>query len=164
MMPRAFITLRCVMLALLLGLPLFARGATTPATGRTNAPAASTNAPVEIPKSTFVLPGEGSAGRDPFYPKSVRINSMIATKKPGDKKAPPAPVAALKLSGISITPGGQALAIINGTTFAAGDELTVPGTTGGRVRVLCVEVRPDDQTAVVEIAGERKELRLATKK
>ncbi|MSU57486.1 MAG: hypothetical protein EXS35_04780 [Pedosphaera sp.] len=162
---RASISNRFALPALGLALALVsvAQGATTNVTspGKTNAPAASTNAaPAEIPlpRSVFVLPTKPSEGRNPFFPKST-ITTFVTTKPAADK--PVSAIADLKLGGLSGTVE-HPLAIINGVTFGKGDENTVP-VPSGRVRVLCIEIRLKDEIVVVEANGERKELKLRAK-
>jgi hypothetical protein len=128
---------------------------------RTSAPAANAGvAPVEEPiaRSVFVIPAQPSEGRDPFYPKTIRLRTAAL-----DTKVKPTTtiVADLKLNGLSGT-AERPLAVINGVTFGNGDENPVP-VSGGKVRVQCIEVRLRDETAIVEVAGERRELRLRMK-
>jgi hypothetical protein len=159
---RAHNSLRFALLALSLAmLPGVASAATNTAPGRTNAPGGGTNAPAEvpIPVSTFAMPGGGN--KDPFYPKSGRIESInvAPTPKKGPTVAPA--VATLKLGGVSGTKE-RPFAVINGLTFSPGEEKTVL-TASGKVNVLCIEVRPEEKVAIVEISGQRKELRMSTK-
>jgi hypothetical protein len=161
MMPRALISYRVALLALGMALTLTVGAATSTPVGRTNAPAAGTNAALAeatIPQSVFAVPGQGGQGRDPFFPKSIRLDRVTSTTQ---TNRPAAPTGAVKLSGLSGTPE-RPLAIINGVTFGNGDESNVlVGTT--RVRLVCIEVRLKDETVLVEIAGERKELRMRSK-
>jgi hypothetical protein len=127
-----------------------------PGASRAKADVASAEAPV--PQSVFMIPAQPSEGRDPFYPRTIRLRTASNTQT--NRVSAPA-VADLKLNGLSGTPE-RPLAVINGVTFGKGDENVVPLPTG-RVRVLCIEVRLRDEAAVVEVAGERKELRLRQK-
>jgi len=96
-----------------------------------------------------------SSGRDPFFPKSTRLN--LATRAGEDNSQP---VVALVLSGFSGS-AGRRFAIINNRTFAAGEENEVV-TASGRVRIRCVEIRSN--TAVITIGGgEKIELRLPSR-
>ncbi len=107
-----------------------------------------TNQPV--PKSAFAIPAKPVDGRDPFYPASDRLFGLKIAPK-----ATAAPVnTAIVFNGISGSKD-RPFAMINGHTFAEGEEAPV-NTAGGRVRVLLVAIK--DDRAVVEIAGERREL------
>jgi len=101
-----------------------------------------------IPKSIYVPPSTRSEGRDPFFP------NRFAT-------APtPTPVqttgVVLVLNGISGTPQNP-FAIINNRTFAKGEEQEVP-SSAGRVLVRCVDIK--ENTVIVDVDGQRQELRL----
>ena len=138
-------------------------GPTNPPAGKTNVPTAiGTNpTPTEIPisPSVFVSPGPGNSGKDPFFPKSIRLPG--ANVNPTN---PPVKVAAeLSLNGISGTPA-RPLAIINSRTFSAGEEGEVPTSSGTRVRILCVEIRFEQETVVVEVDGARRELKFRGRK
>lgn len=113
--------------------------------------AAATNAPVVIPKSVFIIPKNPRQGRDPFFPSSTRLFAQAATKNTTELAA-----AEVMLNGVSGGPGHR-LAIINGETFGEGDEAQIK-TPSGRVRVKCLEIGQD--SALVEIAGQRRELHL----
>ena len=126
--------------------------------GKTNAPGTgiATNAPAEqpIPQSVFVVPSSPQDGKDPFFPNSKR---MIVVN-PGKTK--PAPVAAdLAVKGFSGTKA-RPLVVINNHTFEIGGEGEVMTGSGARVHVRCLEIRPDDLTAVVEVAGQQQTLRM----
>jgi len=112
-----------------------------------------------IPKSSFILPKKPSEGRDPFFPKSTWIYDRNQTVKP---VVTPAPVADLTLKGISGTTQ-QPLAIINNVTFAAGEELDVM-TKAGKMSIRCIEINMDAGTVLVQVGGERRQLRLAPSK
>jgi len=109
-----------------------------------------TNAPVEIPQSVFVMPTNPQEGRDPFFPESTRVYSAAMTTK----KPPSAPLL-LTLNGINIT-SEHKLAMINGRTFAEGEEGEI-STPNGRVQVRCVQI--NETSVIVEAGGERRELR-----
>ena len=103
-----------------------------------------------VPKSSFGIPAKPQDGHDPFFPVSDRLFAVKTTPKP-----PSAPAASgIVFNGIS---GAQdrRFAMINGHTFAEGEEASV-NTIAGRIHVLLVAIKGD--TAVVEIAGERREL------
>lgn len=78
------------------------------------------------------------------------------------KTAPVASAVELTLKGISGT-AAEPLAIINTTTFTTGEELDV-FTTAGRMRVRCLEINMVTGTALVQVGGDRRELRLQPKK
>jgi hypothetical protein len=117
------------------------------------AAAGSNAAPAQIviPKSLFVIPSSPREGTDPFFPKVGRpIQPPVVTQTS-------TPVAVdLHLKGFSGTPQ-QPLAIINNKTFAAGEEGDL-NLASGRVHLRCVEIKSD--SVVIEIGGERRELRL----
>jgi hypothetical protein len=138
------------------GLPAFA--AQTEAKlpgGVVTASDAAARLDASVPKSVFVVPKDPSQGQDPFFPTSAR--------KPGSSSAvskssisAPIKYGDLFYKGFSNL-GGHPLAIINTHSFAVGEEAEVTaGTT--RVRVRCLAIAPD--RVVVEIGGERRELRL----
>ena len=160
--PHHFISRR---LPLLTGLFLAAAGAlagpTNSPAGKTNAPAAAHAAPAEAPitPSIFLTPGPGNPGKDPFFPRSVRIDPVLVAPT----NAPATFGADLVLSGISGTPA-RPLAIINTRTFSPGEDGEVPTATGARVRLLCVEINFQQQTALVEVAGARRELKFRGRK
>ena len=108
-----------------------------------------------VPQSSFALPKKRDEGRDPFFPKSTRVYGVDATVKP----VIATPVAELTLKGISGTPE-QPLAIINTTTFSAGEENDVI-TKAGRMRIRCVEINMAAGTVLVQVGAERKVLQLA---
>lgn len=133
--------------------------AVTPAAGTNtvaNPPAAGTNAVATvqpIPQSVFTIPTSKEEGRDPFYPKSDRL---LSGSEPGKPVAASAPVFTLVLNGLS-GPEGHRLAMINGYTLATGEEGDVP-TAAGRIHVRCLTIR--NESALVEVAGEKRELHL----
>ncbi len=127
------------------------RADSRPNTPRTAA-SASNAAPAEIviPKSVFVIPSSPREGTDPFFPKSTR------RVEPLPKDTRPAASAELHLKGFSGPPQHR-LAIINNYTMAAGEESDL-NLGSARVHVRCVEIK--DDSVVVEVGGERRELRL----
>lgn len=124
-----------------------------------NEPAKSeATAPVVLPpppQSVFVIPKKASEGKDPFFPNATRVYNADA---PVQQKGPVAPVGELSLKGISGT-AAEPLAIINTTTFTTGEENDVI-TTAGRMRVRCLEINMALGTVLVQVGGERRELRL----
>jgi hypothetical protein len=117
------------------------------------AAAPATNAvPAAVPVSVFVVPTTRQEGRDPFFPKSDRMLGLDSAK-PG---ATPQPAFTLILNGVDSI-SGHLLAMINGRTFAAGEEGEVP-IPAGRMHIRCVEIRRD--SVIVEFGGQRRELRM----
>jgi hypothetical protein len=112
-----------------------------------------------IPQSNFVQPKKQADGRDPFFPKSVRVYGVDATPT---VKTNPTPTAELALKGISGTPE-QPLAIINTTTFSKGEENDV-ATRAGKIRIRCVEINMSAGTVLIQVGGQSRELRLAPSK
>jgi hypothetical protein len=113
-------------------------------------------AEAEIPQSVFVAPASASEGRDPFFPRTIRL---FGTATVGVRTNPqPAFVVELVLKGISGT-RERPLAIINNQTFAPGEE--GPIVSGGRrVQIRCVEINAQAETVTIQIGSERRELRL----
>jgi len=107
------------------------------------------------PQSVFVLPKKPAEGKDPFFPSATRVYTSDSATKP---KEAITPIGELSLKGISGT-AVEPLAIINTTTFTVGEENEVITTTG-RVRVRCIAINMTLGTAIVQVAGERRELQL----
>jgi len=107
------------------------------------------------PQSVFVLPKKSSEGKDPFFPGSTRV---YVSDSPVKTTGPVVSVGDLSLKGISGT-AAEPLAIINNTTFTTGEENDVI-TTAGRMRVRCVAINMVHGTVLVQVGGERRELRL----
>lgn len=103
-----------------------------------------------LPKSTFEIPASPEKGRDPFFPTSERLFGNKTTPS----KAAPVNNAALVFNGISGT-REQPLAMINGHTFAEGEEAIV-NTPSGRLRVRCIQIQL--KTALIEVDGQKREL------
>ena len=112
-------------------------------------PSAATDRP--IPKSTFGIPTKPEEGRDPFFPTSDRLYAVKTAPK---QRSPSAPSQAIVFNGISGS-ADHRFAMINGRTFAEGEEAPV-NTPSGRIKVLLLAIKGN--IAVVEIAGERREL------
>lgn len=106
--------------------------------------------------SVFILPGSPKEGRDPFYPASSRPYqaAVLPTAKTMDLN-----LDLLVMQGISGAPPNR-LVIINKRTFAEGDSSEV-STSQGRIRVHCLEI--NDHTALIEVNGQRHELRYEEK-
>ena len=148
--------LGCLFSFALLGMAAWA-GPTNSAIVHTNALRAGTNMPAmekPIPRSVFVVPTRPEEGKDPFFPASSRLFSPPAAEH--DKAGPHPAAFELRLSGYS---GGRnnLLAIINGQSFAVGEEHDVLSGTV-RVHVRCLSIAPE--LVVVTANGERRELRM----
>jgi hypothetical protein len=138
MKPRAHI-LQCLLAALLLmaaagPLPLFAAPPPQPAK-------------FEMKPSVFVIPGNSSEGRDPFFPSSKRVFA-------GDPKSQISgpSLADLTLKSILGTPP-RVFAIINNHTFGPGDDGDITTKSGQRLHVRCVDINPKAGTATVAADG-----------
>jgi hypothetical protein len=119
---------------------------------------APTNVVAEIPRSIFVVSSATQAVKDPFFPNSTRLGVL-----PTSKTNQPAAIAVdLVLKAIFGTTD-RPLATINNATFGAGEEREVL-TLAGKVRVRCVEIRLKDEAVVIELGGERRELRFPKRK
>ena len=123
-------------------------------TGTETQPAA-TNAPPTIPQSVFVTPVNPEEGRDPFFPKSIRL---FAAQVPKDSRGPAVGAKDIVLNGILLREGRR-LAVINNRAFGEGDALEVT-TPKGRILVRCVEIK--DESVMIEAGGVRRELRLGS--
>ena len=119
-------------------------------------PPAATNATPaepEIPKSAFIIPTTPQEGKDPFYPRSLRLFTSVNVTPTNQ---PTAIAVELQLKALS-GPADHRLAIINNHTFEPGEEGEVV-TNAGRVRIICLEIK--DDSVVVLVGGERRILRL----
>lgn len=143
-------------------------GPTNPAANTNTNPATKTEATFTVPppfieppvpQSQFIIPKKSSDGKDPFFPKSTRV---ISGDTPIAKPGPTPVVAELLLRGISGS-DEQPLAIINTTTFGLGDTLDVT-TKAGKMSIRCLEINKTTGTVLVQIGGERRELRLPPQK
>ena len=112
---------------------------------------------LEIPKSVFVVPASAQEGRDPFFPESTRMYVVAVTNT--QVRLPTAELVLKILSGTPASP----LASINNHTFGVGEEADVLTPTG-RVRVRCLEINLNDEAVLVEVGGERRELRFPKRK
>jgi hypothetical protein len=114
----------------------------------------ATNALPPVPRSVFIIPTSPQEGKDPFFPRSMRLFQDVVVKT----NALPAAIVAveLKLQGISGT-ADHHLAIINNRTFESGEEGDVV-TSAGRVRLLCKDIKADSVRVLVN--GEERILRL----
>lgn len=117
----------------------------------------TTNTPpaeAPIPLSRFAMPTDGG-GKDPFFPLSERLR-VVRASVTNPTSAPPV-VIEFFIKGFSGT-AAFPLVIINDKTFAVDDEKEIV-TPQGRIRVRCVEIRLNEEIAVIEARGERRELR-----
>jgi hypothetical protein len=116
------------------------------------APVKSTNAaaPAEV-KPVFVIPTNPKEGCDPFYPKAISLYQTAATNA-----APSAPkgIEQLKLVGLL----GNSFATINDKNLAVGETQEVK-TASGPISVHLVQINGQEQSVVVEVNGERRELK-----
>ena len=146
--------------AALLGLAFASLAAPT----QTNAPAGSAPAGTNalallsvIPQSVFVIPLTPQEGRDPFFPRSMRLFNDVLVKT---NLQPVAVVSVeLKLNGISGTADNR-LAIINNRTFGIGEEGEVMSNVG-RVRIICKDIKADSVRVLV--SNEERILRLRSR-
>jgi ABC-type uncharacterized transport system ATPase subunit len=94
--------------------------------------------------SAFIIPDNPKEGRDPFFPNSIRVYK--------DRPAAPGTtdVSSLHLQGISKS-GNHVFVVINGETFAEGDESTVKTDTG-KIDVICKKINAN--SVVVEAGGQ----------
>ncbi len=137
--------------AVLLLWPILAAHGGPARTAKAKAAAVTNAAPtvVEIPQSAFTLPANPRDGRDPFFPDSIRPYSggIVRSKEPTRSVK-------VGLNGVSAD-----FIMVNGKTIGKGEEVEVT-TPGGRVKVRCLEIRLNTNSAIVEVNGERQELRL----
>jgi hypothetical protein len=131
--------------------------AATAKAGKAGAPAdaarPASDEPTEAPKSVFVF--DPKVGKDPFFPKSARVNPPVVPPRGGTN-----PVSTLDLTfvlqGLSFV-DGRKLALINQRTFAEGEEqnLRIKGQTN---RVKCVEIM--ERSVVISVGGATRKLDL----
>ena len=107
-----------------------------------------------IPKSSFSIPAKIQEGRDPFFPATEHLFAVKSAPK--NQAVPNTGIVFNGISGSKERP----FAMINGHTFAEGEEAPVT-TSSGRVRVLLVAIKDDH--AIIEVAGERRELTFQAK-
>lgn len=125
-------------------------GAKTPATpAQTNSLAADPHQ-WEIPPSVFRIPTNPREGRDPFFPNAVM---GVQPTKP---KEAPVDISGFVLNGITSPP--KRTAMINGRTFEIGETGEVKLPSGARVLIKCLEIK--NESAVIDVNGQRQELRM----
>ena len=107
---------------------------------------------VAIPQSVFAT--EGTTGKDPFFPNSIR---RIKRDDSG-KQSPIRDFSGLlKLTGIA--GGVRPIATINNLTFAVGEEQEVK-VEGGKLKIRVVEIREKSVVISVEKQPQQIELKL----
>jgi len=95
----------------------------------------SSAAEPEIPTSIFVAPVvDPKQGKDPFFPTSMRPYVRTTVHM---TNAPSSLPAKLILTGLS-----KKLAMVNGRTFAEGEEGDV-NTDNGRKHIRCIKIKED---------------------
>jgi len=117
------------------------------------APAAATNA---IPRSTFTIPASKAEGTDPFFPNSTRLWGSPEVAPSTVKAAKSTGSDCLTLKGLSGA-ANDPLAMINSRTMGRGETAEIL-TDCGRLLVHCVDITTN--SAIIEVGGERRELRL----
>ena len=138
------------LLALSFGLSFSLPAAPKPSAA-TNSPAADPHA-WDIPESVFQIPSNPTEGRDPFFPHSTLAPVPI---KP-TKQAPVVDASSLVLNGITSPP--KRTAMINGRTFEVGETGEVKLPNGARILIKCIDIK--NESAIIEVAGQRQELRM----
>jgi hypothetical protein len=127
-------------------------------TGKTPEPKAATpvlEAEIPIPQSVFIIPNTAGIARDPFFPSRI-IQAEAAKPATTNATVRVASLSCLVLKGLSGTPANP-LAMVNGRTMGR-DEVAEIVTDCGRLLVHCVDITTN--SAIVEVGGERRELRL----
>jgi hypothetical protein len=146
---------KATIVLLVLACALACAAAPSNATAAANTAAKAAPEAPEPPKSVFVMPTNfPKDGRDPFFPNRVLINAVAQTTP---TNRPVVQTVALVLNGISGT-AVKRLCMINGHTFGKGDDDEIKTSDGRKVRVRCLEINED--SATVEVEGQRRELRL----
>jgi len=149
--------LRIVPITLLvgvLGLAFGADAAQKPA-GAAAGPAISVSNAIPAGLSVFVIPGTPPEGKDPFFPKSLRVYTTGAASTNRVVTAPPQTVE-LKINGISGT-AEHPLAIINGKTFEQGEEGEVR-VGAARMNIRVLEIKAN--TVTVQVGTRQQVLRM----
>lgn len=116
------------------------------------APVPVTNAVVTaaVDLSAFHSAFDPGSGKDPFFPKSRRMDTVKGTA--------PLVVVPITLKGIS-SAKGKRLAIISNRTFEVGEEADLR-LNGRTVRVRCLEIRESSVLVAIDGMAETKELQL----
>jgi len=121
--------------------------------GAASSTANSSNA---VPQSVFTVPTSKSEGCDPFFPNSSRLWAPSESALTASKPSKPTGTDCLALKGLSGTPANP-FAMVNGRTMSRGEDAEIM-TDCGRLLVHCVDITTN--SAIVEVGGERRELRL----
>jgi hypothetical protein len=121
----------------------------------TTTPIVSSNT---VPKSVFTVPSSKKDGCDPFFPTSTRLWGGSANTQVTVKANRATGLDCLVLKGLSGVEGNR-LAMINGRTMARGEDAEI-NTDCGRLLVHCVDITTN--SAIIEVSGERRELKLRT--
>jgi len=111
---------------------------------------------VDVPAGAIksVFNDQSGGGKDPFFPNSKRLLPKPVVSTGGTQLKPDW----LVLNGFSAAPNGK-LAMINGRTFAIGEESTLKHGAQS-MKVKCIDIK--DDSVVVEVNGSTKELKLRT--
>jgi hypothetical protein len=111
-----------------------------------------------VPKSMFIIPASKKEGCDPFFPNSSRLwgGGPVTAQATTKQQNRPAGLDCLVLKGLSGTQDNR-LAIVNGRTMARGEDAEI-NTDCGRILVHCVDITSN--SAIIQVAGERRELKL----
>lgn len=127
---------------------------TAAAASKPGSPAISPDLP-HSPKSVFVV--DPTAGRDPFFPKSKRLE--IETPKTNDAVVVVQTLFPddIRCQGFSGSRENR-LAIVNNKTFGKGEKNDITLKSGQRVQLRCLEVK--EKSVILELNGIIKELGL----
>lgn len=102
-----------------------------------------------VPESVFKVPANLQEGRNPFFPQPL----------PEPTRSSPSPRTVdrtIVLNGITSPP--KPTAMINGSTFEEGESGDIKLQDGSRLPILCIEIKA--QSAIIEVEGQRREIRL----
>ncbi len=120
--------------------------------GRTKLPPNLQTVPeLPIPQSLFTVPSQPSEGRNPFFPQST-----VRVVVPKVNKENPIDTTSFVLNGITSPP--RRTAMINGRTFEVGELGEVKLPAGGKQLIKCEEIK--SESAIIDVGGQRRELRL----
>jgi len=149
---------RLILAAIVAGMSLEATPAPADPQVKTVVPPAATNALAELvaPKSLFLIPSNPQEGKDPFFPRSLRVYASSVIVLTNTTNSVAAPSLDLRLNGVSGT-SAHPLAIINNRTFEVGEEGELTSNSG-RARLRVLDIKAD--YVVVQVGGERRILRL----
>jgi hypothetical protein len=109
---------------------------------------------IEIPQSTFSIPSQPNEGRNPFYPQSNNGFQARPVIKPSEGGG--IDPSSFVLNGITSPP--RRTAMINGRTFEPGESGEVKLPNGARALIKCVQI--GNESAVIDVNGQRREVRL----